>query len=118
MNKINFRKADFIVIFSILLLALLISSSMLFFNLGQKSDSILILHDQQLLMELKLTSKPQVFNFSGTYGKMQVTYAKSGVSVTSSTCPDQICVLHNAIHKDGESIICIPNKVVVKYSSR
>ncbi|MEI7884308.1 MAG: NusG domain II-containing protein [Clostridia bacterium] len=118
MNKTHFRKADFIAIISILLLALLISSSILFFNLGQKSDSILIFHDQQLLVELKLAPTPQVFKFSGTYGKMQVTYAKSGVSVTSSTCPDQICVIHSAIHKDGESIICIPNKVVVKYSSR
>lgn len=28
-------------------------------------------------------------------------------------CPDQICVHHRAISKDGESIICLPNKVTV-----
>lgn len=28
-------------------------------------------------------------------------------------CPDQICVRHKSISKDGESIICLPNKVVV-----
>lgn len=28
-------------------------------------------------------------------------------------CPDQLCVHQNEISKDGESIICLPNKVVV-----
>lgn len=31
----------------------------------------------------------------------------------SATCPDGICVAHNPIFRDGESIICLPNKVVV-----
>ena len=28
-------------------------------------------------------------------------------------CPDQICVKHEPISKAGETIICLPNKVVV-----
>ena len=28
-------------------------------------------------------------------------------------CPDQVCVKHEPISKIGESIICLPNKVVV-----
>lgn len=32
-------------------------------------------------------------------------------------CPDQICVRHHAVSKDGESIICLPNKVVVAIES-
>lgn len=28
-------------------------------------------------------------------------------------CPDQICVNQKAISKEGESIICLPNKIVV-----
>lgn len=28
-------------------------------------------------------------------------------------CPDQICVGHQKICKDGESIICLPNQVVI-----
>ena len=28
-------------------------------------------------------------------------------------CPDQICVSHRAVTRDGESIICLPNEVVV-----
>lgn len=32
-------------------------------------------------------------------------------------CPDQICVNHRAVDKNGESIICLPNKVVVSIES-
>ena len=28
-------------------------------------------------------------------------------------CPDQVCVNHRSINRDGESIICLPNQVVV-----
>lgn len=28
-------------------------------------------------------------------------------------CPDQVCVNHVSISRDGESIICLPNRVVV-----
>lgn len=31
----------------------------------------------------------------------------------SADCPDQICVKHNPISMTGETIICLPNKVVV-----
>ena len=33
--------------------------------------------------------------------------------VVWADCPDQICVHHRPIHKRGESIICLPNRVVV-----
>lgn len=32
-------------------------------------------------------------------------------------CPDQICVEHRAISREGESIICLPNQVVVSVVS-
>lgn len=32
-------------------------------------------------------------------------------------CPDQVCVDHSAISREGESIICLPNQVVVSVES-
>ena len=29
-------------------------------------------------------------------------------------CPDQICVEHKEISKTGESIVCLPNKIIVE----
>ncbi len=31
----------------------------------------------------------------------------------ASTCPDGICVDHSAIFRNGESIVCLPHRVVV-----
>ena len=30
-----------------------------------------------------------------------------------ANCPDEICVHHKPISKNGETIVCLPNKVVV-----
>ena len=34
-------------------------------------------------------------------------------AVTTATCPDGICAAHRPISREGESIICLPHKVVV-----
>ncbi len=33
--------------------------------------------------------------------------------VEAASCPDGICVAHKPVFRDGESIICLPNRVVV-----
>ena len=33
--------------------------------------------------------------------------------VETASCPDGICAAHKPIHRDGESIVCLPNKVVI-----
>ena len=37
--------------------------------------------------------------------------------MTSASCPDQLCVKQNRISYDKQSIICLPNKVVVTVTS-
>ncbi|MBQ7088430.1 MAG: NusG domain II-containing protein [Clostridia bacterium] len=33
--------------------------------------------------------------------------------VETASCPDGICAAHKPIHREGESIICLPHKVVI-----
>ena len=33
--------------------------------------------------------------------------------VEEATCPDGICAAHKPISRDGESIVCLPHKVVI-----
>lgn len=47
----------------------------------------------------------------GNYNTFEV---KDGyVSMTDASCPDQICVNHNRISKKNETIVCLPDKVVI-----
>ena len=33
--------------------------------------------------------------------------------VETASCPDGICSAHRPIHREGESIVCLPNRVVI-----
>ena len=47
----------------------------------------------------------------GSYNTFEV---KDGyVSMTDASCPDQICVNHSRISKKNETIVCLPDKVVI-----
>lgn len=39
------------------------------------------------------------------------------VKVTDADCPDKLCVRHKSISRNGESIICLPHKLVVMIDS-
>lgn len=47
-------------------------------------------------------------------GDTNVLIIEDGAAnMVTARCPDQVCVSHAPIDKTGESIICLPNKVVV-----
>lgn len=47
-------------------------------------------------------------------GTNVVVVSDGKVYMESAGCPDQICVKHRKIAYNGESIICLPNRVIVK----
>lgn len=42
---------------------------------------------------------------------------ESTVKVTDANCPDKLCVRQKSISKNGESIICLPHKLVITIDS-
>lgn len=47
------------------------------------------------------------------YGKNRLIIKDGKATISEATCPDLICVHHRAISMEGESITCLPNRVVV-----
>lgn len=47
-----------------------------------------------------------------------LTIADQKADMTDADCPDLLCVHQKAISKDGETIVCLPNKVVVTIESK
>ncbi len=46
---------------------------------------------------------------------MNIIVIKDGVvSVSNADCPDKICVQHPPIDSTGETIICLPHKLVIE----
>ena len=52
---------------------------------------------------------------SAQYDYYNIVEIKDGkVSVTEASCKNQVCVRHGAISRSGESIVCLPNRLVVR----
>ena len=52
---------------------------------------------------------------SAPYDYYNVVVISGGkVSVTEASCKNQVCVKHGAISGPGESIVCLPNRLVVR----
>lgn len=47
-------------------------------------------------------------------GENVIVINNGEVSVSSADCPDKICVAHRPISKTGETIVCLPHKIVVE----
>lgn len=64
--------------------------------------------DDKLYREFKINSK---------YGKNIVVLDKGFVYMEESDCKDKICIKKGKISKTGDSIICLPNRLIVKIVS-
>ena len=50
-----------------------------------------------------------------TGSNKNVLVIKNGEAyIEAATCPDKICVAHRKISKNGETIVCLPHRVVVE----
>ena len=52
-----------------------------------------------------------------SYGYNIIDIKDGQVSMTEADCHNQVCVHHKPIEKNGQSIICLPHKVVVEIVS-
>ncbi len=106
------KRNDFILIAIILAIA---AAGLIYLNFAKKSgDMVVVKVDGAVYKELPL-NKDTTLEIQVTGGGTNFLVIKDGHAIIEdASCPDKICVHHRQIEKDGESIICLPNKVVVE----
>ena len=67
----------------------------------------------KLIDRLKLSENQEIL-VHGPIGETLIKIKNHKVRVTHSDCPEKICVKTGWIHKTGEFIVCVPNKVIIK----
>ncbi len=101
------KKWDFIIIFSTIAMSLTIFLCITL--IGSTGETITISQNNSIVYEGRLSVNKQVKLSTNTVeikdGKVKMDY---------STCKNQICVKHRHISKKDESIICLPNKVIIE----
>jgi len=115
------KKNDFILIGIILAIVLLIWSLSFFklnwpmkFFMKTEGSKVRITVDGQEYKILDL-DKDTTFSIEQENGKFNTFEIRDGyVDMIDASCPDKICVHQKEIHYDHETIVCLPNKVVLE----
>lgn len=111
------KKNDLILFAAIILLSLaLFAGYRLFFY--QSGDSVRITVDGAVYKTLPL-EKDATLDIPGTDGGTNHLEIKNGAAgITDADCPDKLCVHQKKIKNKGETLICLPHKVVVEVYSK
>ena len=101
------KKGDILIIVSVSVM-IIVSSALLFFGKGE-GKTVTVKENNGTVYKGSLYEN-KVIELTGN----TVEIKDCAVTVTNADCKNQICVNHAAITKKGESIICLPNKVIAE----
>lgn len=108
------RKADIILL--ILLVVIGVVSTVFVMQSRTIGDTVIIESNGKLYGKYSLYEDRKITIESG--GKRQninvVIIDNNEVMVKEASCKNQVCIRHGAISNTGESIICLPNRLVIR----
>lgn len=109
-NPVIKRKADILIILLILGIA-----AALYFPLAQRGEGreAVISVDGAEYARLPLDRDARIV-VETKFGRNVVEAAGGEVFMPEADCPDKLCVRQRAIKRSGETIVCLPNRVVVE----
>ena len=110
MSKRVKKRNDIIFICALLLLVFAASLAMHLFK--TEGDTVTVTVDGRLWGEYPLNEESEI-EIKTEFGHNLLIIEDGCAYMKSASCPDGICANHRPISYDGESIICLPNKVVI-----
>ena len=111
----NKKKNDLILIGVLLMVALAAYFGISFFQGANTKNGVAVVTIDDVeygRFPLVVDTEERIEVPDGSYNLLVIQDGKA--DVTEASCPDGICVNHRAISKQGQSIVCLPNKVVVE----
>ena len=111
-EKLNFQKADLLVIAAIILFAVLVAVPFLFPAPADGEAMVQIYQDGQLVQEVSLQQNTTL-TIPGEY-KNVVQIQDGKVGIIEANCPGNDCVHTGPVSTPGASIVCLPNRVEIR----
>lgn len=112
-EKVNLQKKDWILIMVVVLVAGL--AFLMHEFIGGRGAGCVTVKVEGKLQGVYSLSKDRTVEINGGTNILKI---RNGIAdMTEADCPDKLCVNQKAVSKNGESIICLPNKVVVTIDS-
>ena len=97
------------------LLTVVILAGLCLFVLRGEGDTVIVTVDGKPYGTYSLSEEIRVDIHTGADGEQlnRLVIRGGEAFVETATCPDGICAAHKPISRDGESIVCLPHRVVV-----
>ena len=112
MDKKLIGKNDLIMIGVLVLCGLVIAGAL--FLTREKGNQVVVSVDGQVVNSFPI-DKDTEYVIEGYEGGRNTLIIKDGVAYMSdASCPDHLCMGMGKISQVGQSIICLPNRVVVE----
>lgn len=114
----KFKIGDYVVI----LIIILLSTGILFVSknniskssVGKKYASIQVNGVEIDRILIDESTDGMTYPINSEFGYNLLEFSKDGVRSIEATCPDQIDVKQGFIYNSGETIVCLPNRMVVE----
>lgn len=103
------KKADIILITAVLFIA----GIAVIFMLMQKNGNKIIVNIDGDIKEYSLSDRREIVLNNNDGGHNLLVIDGGSAYIKEADCPNQICVRHKPIYKNGESIICVPNNISI-----
>ena len=105
-----------IVVFSFV--ALLCLGVWLFISKVSSPSKVVGIYQEGSLVEkidLNSVTGEREITLSGDFGDNVILVSNGRIEMKSADCPDKICVEHGELKSSSSPIVCLPNKVVIKF---
>lgn len=114
-NKTSKRHLRNDILFITVIILVAVIGLIYLFNFRATGDTVKVTVDGKVYGVYSLYSDTELDIITGEKeSQLNRLIIKDGKAhIETATCPDGICVDHSPIFRDGESIVCLPNKVVV-----
>ena len=99
--------------FLIIFILILSSGSMLILPRIIPRGSYVIVETAEEVNRFSLNDSHTVI-IKGKLGNLEMEIKSEKVRIREANCPDQICVRTGWISRTGQTIICVPNQVIVR----
>lgn len=87
-------------------------------NFSSKKGAYVIIKVEGNIAKRLPLSQNMNIEIHGKNGGTNTVVIKDGyVSVTHASCPDHYCVKYKKINKSNETIVCLPNEMVIEIES-
>ena len=110
------RKADIILLIVLVIIGLAASAALSFSRTAAGADAKVIIESggEPYASYSLYEDRTVVVQASDKGAYNTVTISGGKVSVTEASCKNQVCVHHGEISRSGASIVCLPNRMVVR----